>query len=51
VNVDFALDSSGFSTSNFGRYVDLRFGKADVIDRRTVKLTFGANGISASKIT
>lgn len=34
VEKDFALDSSGFSTSNFGRYVDLRFGKADVIDRR-----------------
>jgi transposase len=34
VETDFALDSSGFSTSNFGRYVDLRFGKADVIDRR-----------------
>jgi hypothetical protein len=34
VERDFALDSSGFSTSNFGRYVDLRFGKADVIDRR-----------------
>lgn len=34
VEKDFAVDSSGFSTSNFGRYVDLRFGKADVIDRR-----------------
>lgn len=28
------LDLSGFSTNNFGRYVDLRFGKADVIARR-----------------
>lgn len=34
VERDFAVDSSGFSTSNFGRYVDLRYGKADVIDRR-----------------
>ena len=34
VERDLAVDSSGFSTSNFGRYVDLRYGKADVIDRR-----------------
>jgi transposase len=34
VERDFAVDSSGFSTSTFGRYVDLRYGKADVIDRR-----------------
>lgn len=34
VERDFAVDSSGFSTSSFGRYVDLRYGKADVIDRR-----------------
>lgn len=40
VERDFAVDSSGFSTSNFGRYVDLRFGKADVIDRRNCALMF-----------
>jgi len=34
VERDFAVDSTGFSTSTFGRYVDLRYGKADVIDRR-----------------
>ena len=44
VERDFAVDSSGFSTSTFGRYVDLRYGKADVVDRRKwikVHLTCG----------
>ncbi len=44
VERDFAVDSSGFSTSNFGRYVDLRYGKAEayssLANLRLVATTF-----------
>jgi hypothetical protein len=34
VERDFAVDSSGLSTSNFGRWLDVRFGNTKVIDKR-----------------
>jgi transposase len=34
VERDFAVDSSGMSTSNFGRWIDVRFGNAKIIDKR-----------------
>ena len=34
VEQDFAVDSSGMSTSNFGRWIDVRFGNAKIIDKR-----------------
>lgn len=34
VEQDFAVDSSGLSTSTFGRWIDVRFGNAKIIDKR-----------------
>src|SRR5205807_5472558 len=34
VEEDFAVDSTGFSTSSFGRWVDFRYGKLRSGDRR-----------------
>jgi transposase len=34
VEQDFAGDSSGMSTSTFGRWIDVRFGNAKIIDKR-----------------
>jgi transposase len=34
VEHDFAVDCSGLSTSTFGRWIDVRFGNAKIIDKR-----------------
>jgi hypothetical protein len=34
VETVFAIDSTGLSTSRFGRWVDRRYGKAEVRDKR-----------------
>lgn len=51
VERDFAVDSSGFSTSNFGRWLDVRFGDPKVTTRRGWRKVHLMCGVTTNIVT
>ncbi|MGH9968612.1 MAG: transposase [Pyrinomonadaceae bacterium] len=51
IEKDFAVDSSGFSTSNFARWIDIRFGNAKIIDKRKWVKVHLMCGVSTNIVT
>lgn len=51
IETDFSIDSSGFSTTQFGRWLDVRFGSGKEIDVRKFRKAHVTCGVKTNIIT